>query len=58
MPFPSNPYPIKPAPHMSKSDQVDNYHGTIVPDPYRWLEDAADPQVQAWTKAHNLRTRA
>ncbi len=49
---------IIPSPPISpKSDLVDDYHGTLVPDPYRWLEDAADPQVQAWTKAHNLRTR-
>ena len=45
-------------PSTPKSDQIDDYHGTPVADPYRWLEDAADPKVQAWTKAHNQRTRA
>jgi prolyl oligopeptidase len=44
-------------PLTPQSSITDDYHGTHVPDPYRWLEDAADPQVQAWTKAHNQRTR-
>jgi len=52
--MPLSPTPPPPTP---KSDQTDDYHGTLVPDPYRWLEDAAGPQVQAWTKAHNQRTR-
>ncbi len=29
-----------------------------VADHFRWLEDASDTKVQAWTKAHNERTRA
>ncbi|MFN2150774.1 MAG: hypothetical protein ACK2T5_04195, partial [Anaerolineales bacterium] len=49
--------PPTPPPPTPKSDQVDDYHGTLVADPYRWLEDAADPEVQAWTQAHNQRTR-
>lgn len=53
MPFPSTAPPPSP-----KSDTINDYHGTPVTDPYRWLENAADPQVQAWTKAHNQRTRA
>jgi len=49
---------LSPAPFSPKSDTVDDYYGTLVPDPYRWLEDAGDPQVLTWTKAHNERTRA
>lgn len=51
------PAPTSPPP-THQSDQVDNYHGVLVADPYRWLENAADPDVQAWTQAHNQRTRA
>src|SRR5205085_9438773 len=29
---------------------VDDYHGTKVEDPYRYFENFADPEVQAWVK--------
>jgi prolyl oligopeptidase len=32
--------------------------GTTVPDPYRWLEDAKSPEVQAWMKSQDDFTRA
>jgi prolyl oligopeptidase len=35
----------------------DEYHGVVVMDPYRWLEDGNDPAVKAWTHAQNRRTR-
>ncbi|HEX5166975.1 MAG TPA: hypothetical protein VFV93_16330, partial [Thermomicrobiales bacterium] len=41
-----------------KGDVVEDYHGTPIADPYRWLEDPADPEVVAWTEAQNRRTRA
>ncbi len=37
-----------PYPDAPRLDLVDEYHGTAVPDPYRWLEDAADPRTVAW----------
>jgi prolyl oligopeptidase len=37
---------------------VDMIQGTKVADPYRWLEDPADPKVQAWSDAQNARTRS
>jgi hypothetical protein len=35
----------------------DEYHGVVVMDQYRWLEDGDDPAVKAWTHAQNRRTR-
>jgi prolyl oligopeptidase len=37
---------------------VDDYHGTAVPDPYRWLEDGDAPDVREWVADQNVRTRA
>jgi prolyl oligopeptidase len=41
-----------------KVDITDTYHGVVVSDPYRWLEDATDPKVIDWTAVQNARTRA
>ncbi|WP_239059238.1 prolyl oligopeptidase family serine peptidase [Alteromonas hispanica] len=34
-------------------DQVDNYHGVSVSDPYRWLEAQNEPEVKEWVDAQN-----
>ncbi|GAB3778889.1 prolyl oligopeptidase family serine peptidase [Spirosoma horti] len=40
-------------PSARKTDQADNYHGTQVADPYRWLEDDRSAETADWVKAEN-----
>ncbi|MBE2222125.1 MAG: S9 family peptidase [Anaerolineae bacterium] len=40
-------------PPAHADDIIDDYHGTLVPDPYRWLEDSESEETIAWTKAQN-----
>ncbi|MCD8535157.1 MAG: prolyl oligopeptidase family serine peptidase [Verrucomicrobia bacterium] len=35
-------------PETAQSDHSDNFFGTIVPDPYRWLEESDSPQTKQW----------
>ncbi|GGL06369.1 prolyl endopeptidase [Sphaerisporangium melleum] len=42
-----------PYPNARRDDVVDDYHGTPVPDPYRWLEDPDQPAVKEWLDAQS-----
>ena len=39
-------YPVAP-----RDSTTDNFYGTIVADPYRWVEDVDSPQTVAWVRA-------
>jgi|HubBroStandDraft_6_1064221.scaffolds.fasta_scaffold00038_71 prolyl oligopeptidase len=43
-------------PQPRRGDQVDDYHGTKVADPYRWLEDTDSAETHAWVEAENKLT--
>ncbi len=45
-------------PETKRDNVVDTLHGTAVPDPYRWLEDASKPEVKAWMAAQDKLARA
>jgi prolyl oligopeptidase len=44
-------------PKTSRGDVVDNYHGTRVADPYRWLEQLDSTQTAQWVEAQNKISR-
>ncbi|MEP6967470.1 MAG: S9 family peptidase, partial [Pseudomonadota bacterium] len=50
--------PPTPPPAFPPGTTTDVIQGVKVADPYRALENAADPAVQAWSDAQNARTRA
>ena len=40
-------------PETKKDNQVDQYFGTSVPDPYRWLEDDKSTETKDWVTSQN-----
>ena len=51
IPSPKLSYPV-----ARKGDVVDDYFGTKVADPYRWMEDLDSADVAAWVTAENTVT--
>ena len=45
-------------PHAPRSDQVDDYHGTLVADPFRPLEDLDSPDTKQWVNEQNVLTES
>jgi prolyl oligopeptidase len=43
-------------PETKTVDQTDNYHGTTITDPYRWLEVDTAAEVEEWVGAQNAVT--
>lgn len=43
-------------PKTKKIDHKDTYHGEVVADPYRWLEDDRSAETEAWVREQNTVT--
>ena len=45
-------------PQAKEGDVVEDYHGTKIADPYRWMEDLDCPEIKEWIDAENKITFA
>ena len=45
-------------PATRTTDVVDDYHGTKVPDPYRWMENSKSPELGGWIAEQNELTES
>ena len=48
---------MNPPPPTRREVVTETLHGVTISDPYRWLEDGDDPQVQQWVTDQNRYTR-
>jgi prolyl oligopeptidase len=45
-------------PDARSGSVVEDFHGTMVPDPYHWMNDAEAPDTKAWVAAQNSLTHS
>lgn len=50
---PADEITLLPYPETEKGTITDDYFGTVVPDPYRWLENDTAAETKAWVAAQN-----
>ncbi len=55
---PAEEISLLPYPATGKGDVTDDYFGTAVPDPYRWLENDMADDTKAWVSEQNKVTEA
>ncbi|MEC3878563.1 prolyl oligopeptidase family serine peptidase [Parapedobacter sp. 10938] len=55
---PAEEITLLPYPETTKGDIADNYFGTEVADPYRWLENDTAAETKAWVTEQNKVTHA
>ncbi|HST07526.1 MAG TPA: hypothetical protein VLJ83_05105, partial [Gemmatimonadaceae bacterium] len=55
-PAQTTPNPPITYPAAARGTQVDDYHGTSIADPYRWLEEVDAPATKSWVEAENRLT--
>jgi len=48
---------LPPSPVAPGHVVTDNYNGTKIEDPYRWLEDARSPETRHWIDEENAYTQ-
>lgn len=51
-------FTVKSYPSTRLADNVDDYHGEAVADPYRWLEDSASAAAASWAASQNELTES
>jgi prolyl oligopeptidase len=54
----SSSSPLPPQPVAPVKPVTDDYYGTKVVDPYRYMENLNDPEVQSWFKGQDAYTRS
>lgn len=45
-------------PESMCTDVIDNYHGVVVADPYRWMEEFGSDEISNWIKEQNKLTES